>query len=123
MAEGLVNSDLAETWMARSAGTRPAPVVHPMAIRAMSEIDIDISTHVPENVDIYVDEPWDLVVTVCDSAKESCPVFPGRVETLHISFQDPAEAEGSDAEVMAVFRSVRDRIRGRLVPQIQARSN
>ncbi len=123
MAEGLVNSDLAETWMARSAGTRPARVVHPMAVRAMAEIDIDISTHVPEKVDIYVDEPWDLVVTVCDSAKESCPVFPGRVETLHISFQDPAEAEGSDDEIMAVFRSVRDRIRDRLVPRIQARSD
>ncbi len=122
MAEGLVNSDLADSWMARSAGTRPAPAVHPMAVRAMAEIDIDISTHVPEKVDIYVNDPWDLVVTVCDAAKESCPVFPGPVETLHISFQDPAEAEGSDDEMMALFRSVRDRIRDLLLPQIEARS-
>jgi arsenate reductase len=122
MAEGLVNTELGESWIARSAGTRPANAVHPLAIRAMAEIDIDISTNLPENVEDYVDQPWDLVVTVCDSAKERCPVFPGSVETLHISFQDPAEAEGSDDEIKAVFRAVRDQIRDRLLPRIWARS-
>jgi arsenate reductase len=122
MAEGLVNTELGESWIARSAGTRPANAVHPLAIRAMAEIDIDISTNLPENVEDYVDQPWDLVVTVCDSAKERCPVFPGSVETLHISFQDPAEAEGSDDEIKAVFRAVRDQIRDRLLPRIRARS-
>jgi arsenate reductase len=89
----------------------------------MAEIDIDISGQLPENVDIYLEQPWDLVVTVCDSAKETCPVIPGSVESLHLSFQDPAEAEGSDDEIMAVFRAVRDQIRDRLLPQIQARSD
>jgi arsenate reductase len=123
MAEGLVNTNLGETWLARSAGTRPAPAVHPLAVRAMAEIDIDISGQLPENVDIYLEQPWDLVVTVCDSAKETCPVIPGSVESLHLSFQDPAEAAGSDDEIMAVFRAVRDQIRDRLLPQIQARSD
>ena len=122
MAEGLVNAELGDSWAARSAGTRPAATVHPLAVRAMAEIDIDISAQVPENVDVYVDDPWDLVVTVCDSAKESCPVFPAPVETLHISFRDPAEAAGSEGEKMAVFRTVRDQIRDRLVAEIRTRT-
>ena len=123
MAEGLVNADLGEGWIARSAGTRPAAAVHPLAIRVMAELDLDISAHVPENVDVYIDQPWDLVITVCDSAKESCPVFPGPIETLHISFRDPAEAAGSEDEVLAVFRSVRDQIRDRLVPEIRDKTD
>jgi arsenate reductase len=115
MAEGLINHLRGQAWEARSAGTRPAERVHPLAIRAMSELGMDISGGRPEVVDRYVNEPWDLVVTVCDSAKESCPVFPGRVATRHISFPDPAEAQGSDEEKMAVFRRVRDDIRRRLL--------
>ena len=122
MAEGLVNTTLGDGWTARSAGTHPAAAVHPLAVRAMAEINIDISTHMPENVDVYLDEPWDLVITVCDSARESCPVFPGPVDTLHISFRDPAEAAGNEDEKMAVFRTVRDQIRDRLVAEIRART-
>jgi len=122
MAEGWVNHELAETWIARSAGTNPALQVHPLAIRAMAEADIDISKGTPESVDRYLDVPWDLVITVCDSAKESCPVFPRPVETLHISFPDPAEASGTDDEVMAVFRAVRDDIRERLVDEVRVRT-
>ena len=122
MAEGWVQAELGESWLARSAGTRPADAVHPLAIRVMAEVDIDISAEHPETVDLYIEEPWDLVITVCDAAKETCPVFPGPVETLHISFRDPAEAEGSDDELMEVFRTVRDQIRDRLLPEIQARS-
>jgi arsenate reductase len=119
MAEGFVNHLLAGRWEARSAGTRPADRVHPLAVKAMAESGVDISGGVPEVVDRYLDEPWDLVVTVCDAAKESCPTFPRPVERMHISFDDPAGAEGSEDEKMAVFRRVRDEIRDRLVEAVR----
>jgi arsenate reductase len=121
MAEGLVNHLLGERWEARSAGTRPAAHVHPLAARAMAEVDIDISAGEPELVDRYLEELWDLVVTVCDSAREACPTFPRPVETVHIPFDDPADAEGTDEEKMAVFRRVRDEIRDRLVKAVRER--
>ena len=121
MAEGWINHELGDTWLARSAGTDPAAHVHPLAVRAMAEVGVDITSGVPENVDLYLDQPWDLVITVCDSAKETCPVFPGPVEQIHISFPDPADAAGSNDERMAVFRSVRDAIRSRLLPEISRR--
>ncbi|MEP0774783.1 MAG: arsenate reductase ArsC [Acidobacteriota bacterium] len=116
MAEGWINTLLGERWEARSAGTRPAAGVHPLAVRVMAEAGVDISGGVPEHVDRYLEQPWDLVVTVCDSARESCPVFPRPVKTTHISFPDPAEATGSEEERLAVFRAVRDDIRARLLP-------
>jgi len=122
MAEGWVNHELGETWEGYSAGTKPAEAVHLLAVRAMSEVGVDISSGRPELVDIYLDEPWDLVITVCDSARESCPVFPRPVEKLHISFPDPAEAEGTDDEIRTVFRAVRDAIRDRLLPDLRDRS-
>jgi len=122
MAEGLVNAEFGGSWEARSAGTRPADRVHPLAVKAMAEVGIDISDARPEIVDDCLDESWDLVITVCDSAKESCPVFPAPAEQLHISFRDPADAEGSDEERIAVFRTVRDAIRDRLVPEVIRRT-
>ena len=119
MAEGWVNHELAEAWIARSAGTEPASRVHPMAVKAMAEVGIDISGGRPELVDRFLEDPWDLVVTVCDAARESCPVFPRPVEQIHVSFFDPAEASGTHDEVMAVFRAVRDDIRDRLVGEIR----
>ena len=121
MAEGWVNHLLAGQWEARSAGTAPAARVHPLAVRAMAEAGVDVSGGKPEHVGVYLDERWDLVVTVCDSAQETCPAFPRPVPKLHISFFDPAGAEGSDDEKMAVFRRVRDEIRDRLVPEVRAR--
>ncbi len=121
MAEGLVNHLLSAEWWARSAGTSPAAHVHPLAVRAMDEVGIDISAGEPERVDRYLGDTWDLVVTVCDSAKETCPVFPRPVETVHIPFDDPAEAVGTDESKMAVFRRVRDEIRDRLVEAIRTR--
>ena len=121
MAEGWINHELGDTWLARSAGTDPAARVHPLAVSAMAEVGVDISDGVPEMVGRYLDQPWDLVITVCDSAKETCPVFPGTVEQIHISFPDPADAEGSDDERMAVFRSVRDAIREQLVGEVELR--
>jgi len=122
MAEGWINHLLGDQWEARSAGTAPAARVHPLAVHAMAEVGVDISGGKPEHVDGYLDQPWDLVVTVCDSAKETCPVFPRPVERIHVSFSDPAAASGTDEEKMAVFRRVRDEIRQRLVPEVRARA-
>jgi arsenate reductase len=122
MAEGWINHELGEAWEARSAGTKPAGFVHPLAVRAMAEVGVDISGGRPQRVDSYLTDFWDLVVTVCDSARETCPIFPRPVETLHFSFPDPSEAEGSDDEVMEVFQKVRDAIRDALLPEIRARS-
>ena len=121
MVEGWINHELGDTWLARSAGTDPAEHVNALAVRAMAEVGIDISGGVPETVGRYLDQPWDLVITVCDSAKETCPVFPGTVEQIHVSFPDPADAEGSDDERMAMFRTVRDAIRSELLPEIKQR--
>lgn len=122
MAEGFINHLLAGRFEARSAGTQPAESVHPLAVQAMAEVGVDISHGRPDHVDAYVREPWDLVVTVCDAARETCPWFPRPAERLHMSFDDPAAAQGSEAERMAVFRRVRDEIRERLLPEIETRS-
>ncbi len=95
-----------------SAGTKPARKVNPYAVRVMEEIGIDISGQVPENVDIYTDKEFDYVITVCDNAREICPVFTGKVRNrLHIGFDDPADAVGSDEEILAEYRRIRDEIR------------
>jgi arsenate reductase len=122
MAEGWVNRLLGDRWEAHSAGTRPADRVHPLAVRAMAQVGVDISGGAPTRVERVMDEAWDLVITVCDSAKETCPLFPRPVEQIHISFPDPAEAAGSDEERMAVFRAVRDDIRARLIAELERRA-
>ena len=96
----------------RSAGTSPAARVHPGAVAVMREIGIDISAARPKPVDAFLKQPFDYVVTVCDRAKETCPVFTGDVKNrLHVGFDDPAEATGSREHVTGVFRRVRDEIR------------
>jgi arsenate reductase len=120
MAEGWVNHLLPDAWEACSAGTAPAAVVHPLAIRAMGEVGVDISGHVPRHVEALFGQSWDMIITVCDSAKETCPYYPGPAERRHISFPDPASAQGSEAERLAVFRRVRDDIRSRLVSALDA---
>jgi len=122
MAEAWINRELGESWEARSAGTRPAREVHPLAVRAMAEVGVDLAGAAPEPVDGYLGQSWDLVVTVCDSAREACPVFPGETETVHVSFPDPAEAVGSEDEKMIVFRRVRDAILSRLLPELRRRT-
>ena len=97
-----------------SAGTRPAVEVHPFTVQVMKEVAIDISGHTPTHVDDYVGTPFDHVITVCDGAREECPVFTGRVgKRFHIGFEDPAEATGTEKEVLSVFRRVRDEIGAR----------
>jgi len=110
MAEGFLRS-FDKSLRVYSAGTHPAEKVNPNAVKVMGEIGIDISHQIPELVDNYVSEEWDYVITVCDGAKEVCPVFTGKVKNrLHIGFDDPADAVGSGEEVMAVYRRVRDEI-------------
>ena len=114
MAEFLWNDLGRGGWRAVSAGSNPAGYVHPLAVKAMGELDIDLADAESKRLDRFVAEPFDLVVTVCDNAKESCPVFPAATRTLHWPFRDPAHATGTDDERMAVFRAVRDEIRDRI---------
>jgi arsenate reductase len=122
MAEGLVNHDLAGLVQARSAGIRTNRV-NPRAIQVMGELDIDISHHRSKAVDDVAGDQFDLVITVCDNAAAQCPMFPGTTEIMHISFPDPAQATGSEEEILAVFRRVRDDLRERLVPLLRDRAN
>lgn len=95
-----------------SAGVRPASEVHPLAIKVMAEIGIDISAHFPKNVSQYLDQNWDYVITVCGGAKESCPTFIGKVgKCVHIGFDDPDAFTGPEEQVLEEFRRVRDKIR------------
>jgi len=113
MAEGLLRALASDRFEVASAGTE-ATRVHPLAIRAMDELGIDLRGHRSKTVDAFLDEPWDVVITVCDGANERCPIFPGRTQRLHWSFEDPSAASGSDDERLAVFRRVRDAIAERL---------
>lgn len=95
----------------QSAGTKPVDEVNPFAIKAMQEVGIDLSTETPMSVELFLGEEWDFVITVCGGANESCPVFTGKVgKRMHIGFDDPASATGTDEEIMAEFRRVRDEI-------------
>lgn len=97
-----------------SAGTRPTGMVHPLTVRVMQEVGIDLSGYRSKSLNAFLDRPFDYVITVCDEAKESCPVFTGKVDhRLHFAFEDPADATGSEEEQLAVFRAVRDQIAAR----------
>ncbi len=113
MAEGLLRHDGSERFDVESAGTISS-FVRPQAITAMKEVGIDISGHRSKSVDEFIGQDFDYVITVCDNAKENCPVFPAKTTRIHWSFDDPAEASGGEEEKLAVFRRVRDEIRGRL---------
>jgi arsenate reductase len=110
MAEGFLK-DLDPRLEVFSAGTKPASAVHPRAIAVMKEYSIDISGNRTKLVDEFLTQSFDYVITVCDDAREACPVFPGSVKNrLHFSFEDPSAASGSEDEIIAVFRHVRDEI-------------
>lgn len=111
MAEALWESIGNGEWQSESAGSKPSGYVHPLAIRAMTEMDNDISANTSKSLNQFRDDSFDLVVTVCDNAKGECPVFLGATETLHWPFDDPADATGTDDEKMIVFRRVRDEIK------------
>lgn len=118
MAEGLVNHFLAGQVQAFSAGVAPREV-NPLAIRAMAELGIDISRHRSKSVTEFEGQQFDLVITVCDSAREQCPFFPGAARMLHLGFPDPGRASGTEDERMAVFRRVRDEMRQKLLPRLE----
>ncbi len=95
-----------------SAGTKPAERINPNAVSVMNEVGIDISKNEPDDVSKYLDQSFDYVITVCDNAKETCPIFTGKVKhRLHIGFEDPADATGTEEEMIPVFRKVRDEIK------------
>jgi len=111
MAEGFLKS-FDSTLQVFSAGTKPAAAVNPFAITVMKEVGVDLSNRRPKDVGEFLDQSFDYVITVCDNAKETCPVFIGHVKhRLHFGFQDPADATGADDEVTAVFRRVRNEIK------------
>lgn len=107
MAEAIVNARYSKEWRAFSAGTRPAGFVHPKAIQVLEEIGIEHHGQ-SKNAEQFRSEDFDLVVTVCDDANEECPVWLGKARRVHEGFRDPAKAQGTDEERLAVFRQVRD---------------
>lgn len=113
MAEGLLRQIAGDKFEVESAGT-VASFVRPQSIAAMAEIGIDIAGHRSKCLDEFLDQEFDFVITVCDNAAENCPIFPGKATRIHWSFDDPAEATGTDEQQLAVFRRVRDEIKARL---------
>jgi len=113
MAEGLFRHEAGDRYEVNSAGTRPS-AVRPEAIAVMNEIGIDISGHRSKSIDEFIGREFDCVITVCDNANQSCPVFPGKTLRLHWPFEDPAAVEGSEDQRKAAFRKVRDRLHSRI---------
>ena len=111
LAEGILRQALGEGWEVASAGSNPAGFVHPLAIRALEEIGIDISGHRSKHLDEFLTRQVETVITVCGRADAACPAFPGNVNRHHWSFDDPAHAPGTEEDRMQFFRRVRDEIR------------
>ncbi len=111
LAEGILRAAAGELLDVQSAGSKPAGYVHPLAIRVMREIDIDISSHRSKHLSGFVQRPVETVITVCGNADQACPIFPGQVNRYHWGFEDPAHATGTEEEELAVFRRVRDEIK------------
>ncbi|HLP02149.1 MAG TPA: arsenate reductase ArsC [Opitutaceae bacterium] len=111
LAEGILRAVAGDFLDVQSAGSKPAGYVHPLAIAALKEIDIDISAHRSKSMTEFMDKKVETVITVCGNADQACPIFPGQVNRHHWPFEDPAHAAGTDEEKMAVFRRVRNEIR------------
>ena len=114
MAEGLLRHQAGDRFEVFSAGTHPNRV-RPEAIAVMNELGIDISSHRSKSIDEFTGQELDMVITVCDNARESCPVFPGHTRRLHWSFEDPAAVEGTEVQRQDAFRRIRDQIRARII--------
>jgi arsenate reductase (thioredoxin) len=111
LAEGILRAAAGDKLRVASAGSKPAGYVHPLAIKAMAEIGIDISQHHSKHLDEFLQSDVETVITVCGNADQACPIFPGQVNRHHSGFDDPAHATGTEEEQMVVFRRVRDEIR------------
>ena len=120
MAEGLLRHLAGDRFEVFSAGTK-ATEVRPLAIKVMHEINIDISHQHSKTLERYLHEPFDMVITVCDSAAEVCPIFPGAVQCRHWSFEDPSRATGTEDEQLVVYRRIRDEIRVRIESELLAK--
>jgi len=121
MAEGLINARLSDQFVAYSAGTQPSGYVHPRAIAVMGELGIDLSQNESKSTELFRGQYFDYVITVCDSARETCPVWLEQAgQKTHIGFYDPAEATGTDEEVTAVFRQIRDEIANQILSLLQS---
>lgn len=121
MAEGLFRSYLGDKYEVYSAGTKPVGI-NPYAVKVMDEINIDISHHYSKHIDDLKDIPFDIVITVCDNAKENCPLFSGNVKMYHWSFKDPAEAKGNEENILQVFRTIRDEIKEQILSEFSRRT-
>lgn len=113
LAEGILRAAVGGAADVASAGSDPAGYVHPMAVEVMKEIEIDISAHTSKHLDEFLQREVHTVITVCGNADQACPIFPGQAEKHHWPFDDPAKAMGSEEEIRAVFRRVRDEIRAK----------
>jgi arsenate reductase (thioredoxin) len=111
LAEGILRAAAGDHFRVASAGSKPAGYVHPLAVRAMAEVGIDISAHHSKHLGDFLNQDVETVITVCGNADQACPAFPGQVNRHHWGFDDPAHATGSEDEQLAVFRRVRDEIR------------
>ena len=111
LAEGILRQALGAEYEVASAGSKPAGYVHPLGIKAMAEIGIDISSHTSKHMDEFLKQSVETVITVCGNAEQACPMFPGQLNRHHWGFDDPAHATGTEEEIMTVFRRVRDEIR------------
>ncbi len=111
LAEGILRQALGAEYEVASAGSKPAGYVHPLGIKAMAEIGIDISAHTSKHMDEFLKQNVETVITVCGNADQACPMFPGQLNRHHWGFDDPAHATGTEEEIMTVFRRVRDEIR------------
>jgi len=111
MAEGVLRAAAGDVVAVHSAGSKPAGYVHPKAIAVMREIGIDLSAHTSKHMSEFLHTPITTVITVCGNADQACPIFPGQVNRHHWRFDDPAHATGTDEQVLAEFRRVRDEIR------------
>ena len=111
LAEGILRPALGAEYAVASAGSKPAGYVHPLGIKAMAEIGIDISAHTSKHMDEFLKQNVETVITVCGNADQACPMFPGQLNRHHWGFDDPAHATGTEEEIMTVFRRVRDEIR------------
>ncbi len=111
LAEGVLRAIAGDLLDVQSAGSKPAGYVHPLAVRVMKEIGIDISGHRSKHLNEFLQRPVETVITVCGNAEQACPTFPGQVNRYHWSFEDPAKAGGTEEEKLALFRKVRDEMR------------
>jgi arsenate reductase len=111
LAEGILRHAAGDLVEVHSAGSKPAGYVHPKAVQVAKEIGIDISGHISKDMSEFFDKKITTVITVCSNADQACPMFPGQVNRYHWGFDDPAHATGTDEEVLAVFRRVRDQIK------------